>query len=456
MSRPRTWAGVGAGVGVVALLVWGWTLGAKAPPEASGAAARATPPPSSSPAANTARPATPTPALAPDTAVWKVTVHPDDPSLGPKDALVTVVVFSEFECVPCRDSATMLKEILAAYPNDLRVVWKDNPLPFSERAKPAAMIARFVEHAKGPRAFWDAHDRLFALRSKLGDDELRTVTDGLGLRWNDVKDAIGRERFMDVIDRGVELGADVKVRGTPHFFINGRRLPGAQGIDKFKPLIERELAAAKALVASGVPREKAYETIIARGEEAPPLEKRDVAPPDPASPVRGEPGAKIVLQQWAEFPCRKCSRAMRTLHELEGEYQGKLKIVWRYLSPSTVATPPLVAQIAQAVFTEGDASSFWAFHDRVLDAETREGELKRDALERIARESGVDTARLKRALDSGKPNQRILADTALAAKAGIAVSPSFVINGYFLTGDPPWAVFKKAINRALRDAGAHR
>ncbi len=156
-----------------------------------------------------------------DKSVWKVLVQDDDPIRGPKDALVTMIIFSDFQCPFCKRVEDTLKQVAAAYPQDVRFVWKDNPLPFHPRAKPSATLARFAYKSKGDKGFWDMHDAIFDSNPKLEDEDLKGLAEKAGLKWDDVKAAIDSGKFAEKIDGSVELANDVQARGTPHFFING-------------------------------------------------------------------------------------------------------------------------------------------------------------------------------------------------------------------------------------------
>jgi protein-disulfide isomerase len=383
--------------------------------------------------------------------VWKVPVFPDDPVKGAKDALVTIVAFSEFESPFCKRGAETLERILAAYPNDVRLVWKDNPLPFSSRAKPAAILARAVYAERGVEGFWQTHDHLFAAQPKLGDEALELVTNKLGVPWSTVKAAIDSNRYIEKIDQSIELGGDVEVRGTPHFFINGRRFAGAQPFDKFKQAVDQALAQASARVARGTPRAEIYAVTIRDGRTSPALARKDVPPPEGSSPIRGDAAAKIVIQQFAEFPCTSCERIARTLEDIEAEYRGRVKVAWRFMVPPDDASALLVAEVALEAFAQRGSAAFLTFHERVLDAKQRGESLDETTLIRIATETSMDASRLKRALASGKHKQRIREDSRLASKVGITTSPSFVINGAYVDENEGYAVFKKAINSALRE-----
>jgi protein-disulfide isomerase len=388
-----------------------------------------------------------------DKSVWRVLVQDDDPVRGPKDALVTMIVFSEFQCPFCKRVEDTLKQVTEAYPNDVRLVWKDNPLPFHPRAKPAATLARHIYKTKGEKAFWEAHDALFASQPKLEDDDLKGIAEKLGAKWDDVKAAIDGNKYAEKIDATVELANDVQARGTPHFFINGVRLSGAQPLEAFKKAIDEQLVKAKALVAKGTPKAKVYDELMKDAKGPPPPEKKEVAAPDAQSPVKGPASAKVTIQIFSDFQCPFCKRVEPTLAELEKEYGGKIKLVWRHMPLPFHADAPLASQAAQEAFAQKGNAAFWKFHDKLFEAQGTEDGIKRPGLEKVAQELGLNMDKFKAALDSSAHKAKIEADTKIGNDAGINGTPAFVINGYYLSGAQPAAAFKKLINRALKDAG---
>ena len=388
-----------------------------------------------------------------DKSVWKVPVFPDDPIRGPKDALVTMIVFSEFQCPFCKRVEDTLKQVLEAYPNDVRLVWKDNPLPFHNRAKPTAVMGRVAYKMKGDKGFWDAHDALFASAPKLEDADMKAVSEKLGMSWDAVKTAIDQNKYMDKVDQSTDLAADFQARGTPHFFINGVRLSGAQPLDKFKAVIDEQLAKAKTVAAKGTPKSKIYEEIVKDGKEPPPPERKQVAAPDAQSPFKGGARAKVVIQEFSEFQCPFCKRVGPTLKEIEKEYGDRVKIVWRHLPLPFHKDAQLASEAAQEVFAQKGNAAFWQFHDKLFESQATPGGLERPSLEKIAQEVGVDMAKFKAALDSNKHKARVESDAKIGNDAGINGTPAFVINGYYLSGAQPAAAFKKIINKALKESG---
>jgi len=389
-----------------------------------------------------------------DKNVWRVLVQDDDPIRGPKDALVTMIIFSDYQCPFCKRVEDTLKQVQSAYPNDVRFVWKDNPLPFHPRAKPAATLARFVYKAKGDKAFWEMHDAIFESNPKLEDDDLKGLAEKAGVRWDDVKAAIDNNKFGDKIDSSVELANDVQARGTPHFFINGVRLSGAQPLDAFKKAIDEQLTKAKALVAKGVPKAKVYDELMKDAKGPPPPEKKEIAGPDAQTPIKGNKGAKVTITIFSDFQCPFCKRVEPTLAELEKEYGDKIRFAWRHMPLPFHADAPLAGQAAQEAFAQKGNAGFWKMHDKLFEAQgTSEDAIKRPALEKIAQEIGLNMDKFKAALDSNAHKAKLDADTKIGNDAGINGTPAFIINGYYLSGAQPSAAFKKLINRALKDAG---
>jgi len=181
------------------------------------------------------------------------------PVRGAKDALVTIAMYSDFQCPFCQRAEPTLDRVLKDYDGKVRVAWRNLPLPFHDQAMPAALAAM----AAGKQGkFWEMHRRLFADSSPFSDETLRAHARALKLdmkRWQ--KDRADPSLKAGLLVEGA-AAAKLGVRGTPMFFINGRILRGSQPYQAFKTLIDVELARAEALVKQGVPAAKVYETLM--------------------------------------------------------------------------------------------------------------------------------------------------------------------------------------------------
>lgn len=205
------------------------------------------------------RPSQPDPA-----AVYRVTLG-DSHAKGPPDALVTIVMWTDYQCPYCARVQNTLRELESEYGREVRFVHKHNPLGFHPRAMPAALA---VEAAARQGKFWEMHDMLFEHQKELDDKDLRRFAKKLGLKVKrfdeDREDPKLRKRVTEEQSQGMTLGA----RGTPAFFVNGRFLSGAQPFESFKALIDEELGKARTLVDRGVRREDVYQVTIAEGRSS--------------------------------------------------------------------------------------------------------------------------------------------------------------------------------------------
>lgn len=396
-----------------------------------------------------------------DKTVWKVAIGENAPARGNANALVTIVLFSDFQCPFCGKVEPTLAELEKTYGDKIRVVWKDNPLPFHPRAEPAAELAREARAQKGDKGFWDAHDMLFKNQQKLTDEDLLGYAKELGLDVDKVKAAMADHKYKSIFEADQDQADDLQAQGTPHMFINGRRLVGAQPIDKFKDVIDEEIKKAQGLLDKGVKPAELYNELIKDGKEPPPPERKtlDVAPAD--APAKGNLNAKVVMYVFSDFQCPFCSRVEPTIEEVMKNYGDKIKVVWRHRPLPMHKDAPLASEAAQEVFKQKGNDAFWKYHDTLFkNQKTPEG-LQRAALEKYAEEQGgIDMAKFKAALDKNVHKPFVDAENSAAEKAGISGTPAAVIglvkdkelSGYFISGAQPYGKFKKAIERTLKEA----
>jgi protein-disulfide isomerase len=195
------------------------------------------------------------------------------PVRGPADALVTIVVFSDFQCPFCARVEPTLARVLEEYKGKVRIVWKDLALPFHDLALPAAIAAR---EARQQGKFWEMHAKLFANQGALDRASLEKYGADLGLNPGRLKAALDGQLWKADVEADAALAARLGIRGTPSFFINGRVFVGARPFEQFKERIDEELARAESLVAAGVPRTRVYEKLMSTALAALPPEEATV------------------------------------------------------------------------------------------------------------------------------------------------------------------------------------
>ncbi|MGA7869705.1 MAG: thioredoxin domain-containing protein, partial [Candidatus Binatus sp.] len=161
------------------------------------------------------------------------------PVLGAKDAPVTIVEFTDFQCPFCKATEATLKQLREKYGDKIRLVHMDFPLPFHSHALDAAKAARCAnEQGK----FWPYRDALFANQGKLAPADLKATAKTLGMNTTEFDACFDKAKYDSQIKSDQAAGEKAGVDGTPAFFIDGRPLTGAQPIPKFEELINDELA----------------------------------------------------------------------------------------------------------------------------------------------------------------------------------------------------------------------
>ena len=384
-----------------------------------------------------------------DKTIYKVPVG-KSPASGPPGAPITLVEFSDFECPFCKHAEPTVKALTDKYKKDLRVVWKNNPLPFHKHAMPAAGLALEALAEKGVAGFWAAHDKLFERSPALEDADLEGIGRELHLEPTKVHAALDSPRNKARIDEDQSLADDLNANGTPAFFVNGRRIMGAQSIEVFDKVIGQELERARAQLAKGTAPAKLYDLLVQDGKTAPEPERKTV-PPKIDAPMRGAAGAKVTIVEFSDFQCPFCQRVTGTVDQIMKDYDGKVKLVFRHLPLPFHANAHLAAEAAAEVYRQKGGAGFFKMHDLLF---ANQSQLDRPSLERYAGQLGVDMERFGKSLDAHDHGAEIDADAKVASESGISGTPGFVINGYYLSGAQPYRSFKRLIERALAEASA--
>ncbi|WP_394826146.1 DsbA family protein [Pendulispora albinea] len=384
-----------------------------------------------------------------DKTIYKVPVG-QSPVAGPATALVTLVEFSDFECPFCKRSEQTVKALSEKYKNDLRIVWKNHPLPFHKQAMPAAELAVEAHLQRGHSGFWTVHDKLFDRAPSLADAELESIAQDAKLDPKKVRSALASHRHKARIEADQYLADDVGANGTPTFFINGRKIVGAQPTPVFEAVIEQELARAREVLAKGVAPAKLYDELIKDGKVGAEPERKAIAPATDA-PVRGNAAAKVTIVEFSDFECPYCQRASGTVEQILKDYGGRVKLVFRHMPLAFHPHAHLAAEAAAEAYRQKGSAGFFKMHDLLF---ANQKQLDRPALEGYAAQLGLDGARFSQSLDSHDHSAKIDADAKVATDAGISGTPSFIINGYYLSGAQPYRNFKRLIERALAETTA--
>ncbi|HXH32412.1 MAG TPA: thioredoxin domain-containing protein [Bacteriovoracaceae bacterium] len=162
------------------------------------------------------------------------------PITGGRDAKVTIVEFSDFQCPYCAKGADLIKEIKQKYGNKVKVAFKNFPLPFHNHAEKAA-VAGLCANEQGPEYFWKMHDAMFANQAALDLEGLKKTAQKIGIKSDAFDKCMSENKYLAQVKSDMEEGKKIKVKSTPTFFVNGQLVNGAQPIDVFSEIIDEEM-----------------------------------------------------------------------------------------------------------------------------------------------------------------------------------------------------------------------
>ncbi len=165
----------------------------------------------------------------------------DDDVKGDKDAPVTIIEWSDFECPFCarfyRDTLPLIEEEYIKT-GKVKLVFRDFPLSFHQNAQKAAEAA---ECAGEQGKFWEMHDLLFENGVEGGVTTFKQYAKQLGLNTAKFNECLDSGAMASEVRKDTADGAAVGIQGTPGFLINGKLVSGAQPFSNFKQVIDAEL-----------------------------------------------------------------------------------------------------------------------------------------------------------------------------------------------------------------------
>jgi protein-disulfide isomerase len=168
----------------------------------------------------------------------------DDPAFGPKNAPITIVEFSDYQCPYCVSwHEQVYHRLISEYGDKIRFVYRDFPLTqIHPGAQPAAEAANC---ALDQDKYWEYHDAIFSGNYDLTRDGFLKIASDLGLEPKSFAECIDTNKYADEVQTDLQDGVSVGVQSTPTFFINGFQVVGAQPYENFKSVIDQILAGNK-------------------------------------------------------------------------------------------------------------------------------------------------------------------------------------------------------------------
>ncbi len=370
---------------------------------------------------------------------------------GRADALVTIIEFGDFQCPYCREVTSTIDDLLARHGDDVRVVFRHNPLAIHADAKPAAKAA--LAAARQDK-FWAMHDRLFESQFELASGKFHDYAVALGLDGakfdTDFADAALDRRLAEDLATVQRFG----VTGTPAFFINGRFLSGNQPAAVFDRVINEELSRARTFVERrGNTRKRLYEDMVARWATEVGRAAAAALPPDTgerfnldttAMPSRGATGfARVKLVECGDFECPYCQRVTKTLQRILADYPTQVTMVFAHNPLSFHSNAEPAARAAAAAELQG---KFWEMHDKLFAAADS---LSEAAFVLYAKELKLDVDKFKADLASAAVAKTVADQKKVCGDNGGSSTPTFFLNGRRIEGAQSFETFKALINAEL-------
>jgi len=157
---------------------------------------------------------------------------------GDKNAKLTLIEYSDFQCPYCSKHVPTIEKILQDYKGKVRVVFRHFPLSFHANAQKAAEAA---ECAGEQGKFWEMHDKMFADQSALSIDNLKSDARTLGLNTSKFNDCLDSGKYTDKVKKQMAEGSAGGVTGTPATFVGDQLVKGAVPYETFKAVVESKL-----------------------------------------------------------------------------------------------------------------------------------------------------------------------------------------------------------------------
>jgi protein-disulfide isomerase len=373
------------------------------------------------------------------------------PQKGLDTALVTIIEYSDFECPFCRKVLPSLTQVQEKHGDQVRVVFRQQPLPMHKNAVPAALAA-LAAHQQGK--FWEMHDALFAAAEAKTLNEEGIVALAQKLQLDVAKFNADRNspELKTMIADDQKIAMQFGAGGTPAFFVNGRFISGAQPFEAFDALVTEELAKAQKFAAANpkVAPEKLYEEMSKGWEtkvEIPPVadhQRRDI--PLASLPGKGNlKDPKITLVECSDFDCPYCVRGAELVEQVFANPKYK-DITAFYFANFPLPMHKNAEGAHRAAIAAGNQGKFFEMHDLLFADKTKRDEA---AYKEMASQLGLDVAKFMADWNSEATKQKLADDKALCAKFGVSGTPNFFVNGRSMRGAVPMQMAAEVFEEEL-------
>jgi len=189
---------------------------------------------------------------------YRIAVPASGPARGKASAPVTIVEFADFQCPYCGQEESQLRAVLAAHPDDVRLVFRHLPISQVHPHAMAAALAAVCADRAGK--FWEMHDAMFDDQAALSPDALKDLARRIGLDVERYSGCLGDAATATAVKDDMTAADAIGIDSTPYLFVNGRPIDGTVSREKLELLIADEIrrAGANSQNGNGVERIRAF------------------------------------------------------------------------------------------------------------------------------------------------------------------------------------------------------
>jgi protein-disulfide isomerase len=263
-----------------------------------------------------------------------------------------------------------------------------------------------------------------------------------------------RDAAYALVDADIALGQKLYVKGTPHFFVNGARVNGAQPADRFREVIAGQMAQASQLDVAPM---DVYAESVRRAyvdtPPAPPVKKPSEfanVPVGKSDPARGaEKDYLVTVVEFSDYQCPFCQRVEGTIAQVLERYPDNVRVVFKH---RPLPFHKSADEAAMAAVAAGKQGKYWQMHDALFAERLPAEPEMEEYTEGIAKKLGLKMKKFKR--DRAAARDKVESDDKLAVEVGAKGTPTFFINGQRLVGAQPLEKFAELIDAELEFAKA--
>lgn len=393
--------------------------------------------------------------------VYKVEIPANAPVWGAEDALVTIVLFDDFECPFCSRLYATYEQLKKDYEGKIRIAFVNLPLGFHKKAKDAAYLGVAANKAG---KFWEMYSFLFTRQKEWSHvpdfkEWLESHKAELPADWETLKKEMESKNTENLVAEDIRTAMSLGLRGTPASFVNGRFISGALPIDAFKKIIDEEL---KKAADKGLKGNELYREIIKDGKPA--IAKVNGNREEKEDPnkiyqvklsgneaAKGSKNPKVTIIEFSDFQCPFCSKANSTVNSVVEKYKNNVRLVYKSMPLGFHKDAKPAAIFAYAAKKVHGDEMFFKIADILYMRQNEWQGKTEEKFETYAKEAGADWAKVKAEMAKPEITQIISEDINEAGKHNIRSVPTFFVNGRKVSGAKPAEFFESMIESEIKE-----